>query len=91
VGYGASLSHQDRWRGKPYHVTGHRIGPRHITPLAVPPCMARHRLFAAPWQQAQPKVLVLKKNSVRFKISLQKMLKIKKSLMFIMLNEVPPA
>ena len=30
------------------HVTGQRPGHRHVIPLAAPPCMGRHRRFAAP-------------------------------------------
>ena len=46
---GASLPRQDRWRGRPCHVTGQRSrsSPRH--PPAAPPCMEWHRRFTAPW------------------------------------------
>ena len=58
------------WRGRPCHVTGQRprSSPRH--PPAVPPCMAQHRRFTALGKYARTKVLVLGKNSVRFKINL---------------------
>ena len=42
-----SLPHQDRWRGRPCHVTGQRPGHRHVIPLAAPPCMAWYRRFTA--------------------------------------------
>ena len=45
---GASLPRQDRWRGRPYHVTGQCPGHRHVIPLAAPPCMMQHGRFAAP-------------------------------------------
>ena len=42
------LSRQDRWPGKPCHVTCQHPGHRHVIPPAVPPCMTRYRRFAAP-------------------------------------------
>ena len=33
---GASVPRQDRWRGRPCHVTGQRPDSRHVTPLAAP-------------------------------------------------------
>jgi len=44
----ASMSRLDPRRGSPGHVTGQRLGRRHVIPLAAPPCMARHKRFAAP-------------------------------------------
>ena len=43
---GAALPRQDRWRGKPSHVTGQRFRSSPRQPAAAPPCMERHR----PWQ-----------------------------------------
>ena len=47
---GAALPRQDRWRGKPDHVSGQQFRSPPCQPAAVPPCMARHRHLAAPWQ-----------------------------------------
>jgi len=45
---GAAVPRLDPQHGRPCYVTGQRSGRRHVSLLAAPPCMARHRHFVAP-------------------------------------------
>ena len=70
---GAAPPRQDRWRGRSYYVIGQRLRRRHGSPLVAPPCAMA--IGAAKSVSFENK----KTNGVRFRISLQKVLKLKKN------------
>ena len=48
VGLGALVPRQDRWRGRPCHVTSQQPRSSPCHPPAAPPCMTRHMCFTEP-------------------------------------------